>query len=136
MKKTISLIAVLMAIVLLLSACGQKTFTEKDFEGKWKVTGSSAAGESSLGSFINAATAYVLGGIIISGDRICLADELERDILVGDICTFEVKNNKMIIHDLGTEDVPAFGDFEADFKLEGKKLTLTNESGSVTLEKK
>ena len=137
MKKTISLIAVLMAIVLLLSACGKKTITEKDFAGKWSVTDSSAAVGSNMGNFISAVTKYTgLGGIIVSGDRICLAQDLERDIRFGDICTFEVKNNKLIIHDLGTEDVPAFGDFEADFKLEGKKLTLTNENGSATLEKK
>ena len=48
MKKTISLIAVMMAIVLLLSSCGPKTYTEKDFEGKWKLTNSSVAGETSL----------------------------------------------------------------------------------------
>ena len=137
MKKTISLIAVLMAIVLLLSSCGPKTYTEKDFEGKWKLTNSSVAGETSLEGFIHAVSTYdILGGIIISGNRICLAENLERDILFGDISTFEVKDNKMIIHDLGTEDVPKFGDFEVDFKLEGKKLTLTNESGSLTLEKK
>ena len=75
------------------------------------------------------------GGLVVNGNRICLYRSLEYEIPYGDICTFEVENGKMIIHDLGVEDVPAFGDFEADIKLEGKELTLTSGSASLTLEK-
>jgi len=136
MKKKMVLIAVLMAMALLLAACGQKTYTVKDFEGKWKLVESSTHGEGGLTGFARAATTNMQGGLVISGERICLADSLEFDILDGDICTFEVKDGKMIFHDLGLEDIAAFGDFEADFKLEGKKWTLTKGEDSVTLEKR
>jgi hypothetical protein len=138
MKKTTALIAVLMAVVLLLSACGKKTITEKDLEGKWSVTESTARGENNLSAFIQAANTFwgQGGGLIISGERICLASNLKYEMREGDICTFELKDGKIIIHDLDTEDVPDFGDFEADIKLEGKKLILTDANASLTLEKK
>ena len=139
MKKTLAIIAVLLSVVLLLTGCGKKTITEKDLEGNWTVKESTAAGEDSLASFIHAATMFLGqgGGLRISGERICLARNIEYEMLYGDICTFELKDGKMIIHDLDEiEDVPDFGDFEADFKLEGNKLTLTQGNNSLTLEKK
>ena len=138
MKKTIAIIALLLSMALLLAACGKKTVTGKDLEGKWTVNQATSAGEDSLAGFIHAATMFTGqgGGLIINGSRICLARNIEYEMLYSDICTYELKDGKMVIHDLGAEDVPAFGDFEADFRLEGSKLTLTQGSASLTLEKK
>lgn len=138
MKKTFALIAVLVAMTLLLAACGNKTITEKDFDGKWKVQMSTAPDEDGLAKFIQAANMFWSqgGGLVINGGRICLARDIEYDMLYGDIATFELKDGKMAIHDLGVEDVPVFGDFEADFKLENNTLTLTYGNASLTLQKK
>lgn len=133
-KKTIAVIAVLMAM-LLLTACGKKTYTVQDFAGKWKLYGLSTYGEENLANFGEAVRKHLGGGISINGERICLLYDLEYEMLYGDICTFEVKENKLLFHDLGVEDVPDFGEFEADFKMEGNKLILTQGNTTLELEK-
>ena len=72
---------------------------------------------------------------MIHGDRITLYRDLEYDIPHTDFCTFDVKDGKIIIHDLGVDDFITIGDFEADFKLEDDKLTLTQGNTSLTLKK-
>lgn len=135
MKKTIAVIAVLMVMMLLLAGCGKKTYTVQDFAGKWKLYGLSTYGEENLANFGEAVRKHLGGGISINGERICLLYDLQYEMLYGDICTFEVKENKLLFHDLGLEDVPDFGEFEANFKMEDNKLILTQGNTTLELEK-
>ncbi len=135
MKRIIAVIALLAAVALLLTACGKKELTIDGFAGQWKLHGLTTAHEESLGNFGDAVRMHTGGGIQINGERICLYRDLEYDIPYGDISTFEVKGNKLVFHDLGVEDVPDFGEFEAEFKLEGKLLTLTQGNSVLELEK-
>ena len=75
------------------------------------------------------------GGIVINGDRITVARNLEYDMLYTDFCTFQLRDGKMIVHDLEVQDFMPIGDFEADFKLEDNKLTLTEGTTTIVFEK-
>lgn len=123
-------------MMLLLAGCGKKTYTVQDFAGKWKLLyGLSTYGEENLANFGEAVRKHLGGGISINGERICLLYDLQYEMPYGDIGTFEVKENKLLFHDLGLEDVPDFGEFEANFKMEDNKLILTQGNTTLELEK-
>lgn len=141
MKKITVVIAVMMSLALLLAACAKKQepITFESFGGDWTVKESTIHGDpNNLGVFSKVASQYSPGGgIRINGERICQYRDLEYDMPVGDFCTFTVKDGgKLAFHDIQMDGFPALGDFEADYKLEGKKLTLTQGTTVIVLEKK
>ena len=141
MKKTIAVIAVMMALALLLTACAQKQepITVECFAGNWTVKDSTIHGDpNNLGKFSHITSQFSpAGGIRISGERICQYRDFEYDMFAGDFCTFEVKDGgKLLFHDLASDGFDAIGDFEAEYKLEGGKLTLTQGTTVLVLEKK
>ena len=139
MKKIITVIAVLMTVALLLAGCAKKPVTIEDFAGNWSLKDSTIHGEpNNLGKFSQITSQFSpSGGIRINGDRICQYRDFEYDMFGGDFCTFDVKDGgKLAFHDLGSEGFTAIGDFEADYKLEGNKLTLTQGTTVLILEKK
>ena len=75
------------------------------------------------------------GGIEFHGDRITLYKDLEYDMIHTDFCTFDVRDGKMIGHDLKVDNFMTIGDFEADFTVEGDKLTLTEGSTTIVLKR-
>ena len=136
MKKLIALGMILAIISLLLTGCGKKTFTIEDFAGKWKIEQASSYDQENLANFLKAAKMFgIEGGIVINGDRITVARNLEYDMLYTDFCTFQLRDGKMIVHDLEVQDFMPIGDFEADFKLEDNKLTLTEGTTTIVFEK-
>ena len=139
MKKRIAVIAVLLSMALLLAGCGPKPITVESFAGNWSVKESTSFGEgNSLSNFAQVVSAHSPsgGGIRINGERICQYRDFEFDMPVGDFCTFDVKDGKLAFHDLGSDGFIAFGDFEADYKLEGNVLTLTQDTTVLVLERK
>ena len=141
MKKAIAVIAILMSLALLLAACAKKQepVTIESFAGNWSVKESTIQGDpNNLGKFSHITSQYSpSGGIRISGERICQYRDFEYDMPVGDFCTFEVKDGgKLAFRDIGMDGFPAIGDFEADYKLEGGKLTLTQGTTVLVLQKK
>ena len=136
MKKLTALGMILAIISLLLTGCGKKTFTIEDFAGKWKIEQASSYDQENLANFLKAAKMFgIEGGIVINGDRITVARNLEYDMLYTDFCTFRLEDGKMIVHDLEVQDFMPIGDFEADFKLEDNKLTLTEGTTTIVFEK-
>ena len=140
MKKIIAVIVVMASLALLFAACSKdrKSVTVESFEGCWHVTESTIEGEpNNLGRFSHVASEYAGGGIRISGERICQFRNFEHEMAVGDFCTFEVKDGgKLAFHDIGMDGFPAIGDFEADYTLEGSRLTLTQGTTVIVLEKR
>ncbi len=123
-----------MAVIQLLAACG-KSEHHQSFEGRWKRKEPSIYREENLTSIADAVQNHMNGCFVINGDRICLAHDLAYNMLDRDICTFEVKDDKRIVHDLGAKEFMTIGGFEADFRLEGNKMTLNQSNTALMLEK-
>ena len=141
MKRTIAVIAVLIALALMLAGCAKKQepVTVESFAGNWSLKDSTIHGEANnLGKFSHVVTQFSpSGGIRINGERICQYRDFEYDMPVGDFCTFDVKDGgKLAFHDIGMDGFPAIGDFEADYKLERNNLTLTQGTTVLVLVKK
>lgn len=118
-KRAIGIVALLMAMLLLLTACGNS------IEGTWQYTGGSGDGAAyfdvvkQLGGTIT--FTFKSGKLNIKMEAMGESETIEN--------TYTINGNKLTLSSDGSTS-------EAEFKVDGKKLTLTIEGSTLNFEKK
>lgn len=121
MKKTLGIAALLMAMLLLLTACGNS------IEGTWNYVDGTGEGAESFSTYkalgANITFTFKSGKMTIKMEIEGQSDSMEN--------TYKIDGNKITITTEGSTDGTT-----GEFKVDGKKLTLTIEGSTLNFEKK